>query len=66
MINFCTLTLCIVVPCHPHNGFKGSFTLAAAVCGFGSGLHQCRDRNFSISVEQCNRLPQTHAENAVM
>ena len=31
-----------------------------------SGLRQCRDRNFSISAEQCNRLPQTHAENGVM
>ena len=45
---------------------KGSFTLAAAVCGFRSGLRQRRDRNFSISAEQRNRLPQTHAENAVM
>ena len=45
---------------------KVSFTLAAAVCGFCSGLRQCRDRNFSISAEQCNCLPQTHAENAVM
>ena len=45
---------------------KGSFTLAAAVCGFRSGLRQHRDRNFSISAEQRNRLPQTHAENAVM
>ena len=45
---------------------KGSFTLAAAVCGFRSGLRQRRDRNFSISAEQCNHLPQTHAENAVM
>ena len=45
---------------------KASFTLAAVVCGFRSGLHQCRDRNFYISAEQCNRLPQTHAENAVM
>ena len=45
---------------------KASFTLAAVVCGFRSGLHQCRDRNFYISAEQCNRLPQMHAENAVM
>ena len=45
---------------------KGSFTLAAAVCGFRSGLRQRRDRNFSISAEQRNRLPQMHAENAVM
>ena len=45
---------------------KGSFTLTAAVCGFRSGLRQCIDRNFSISAEQRNRLPQTHAENAVM
>ena len=45
---------------------KGSFTLTAAVCGFRSGLRQRRDRNFSISAEQCNRLPQTYAENAVM
>ena len=30
-----------------------------------SGLRQCRDRNFSISAEQRNRVPQTHAENAV-
>ena len=28
---------------------KGSFTLAAAVCGIHSGLRQRRDRNFSIS-----------------
>ena len=45
---------------------EGSFTLAAAVCGFRSGLHQRRDRNFSISAEQRNRLLQTHTENAVM
>ena len=45
---------------------KGSFTLTTAVCGFRSGLRQCRDRIFSISAEQCNCLPQTHAENAVM
>ena len=45
---------------------KGSFTLAAAVCRFRSGLRQRRDRNFSISAEQRNRLPQTHEENAVM
>ena len=48
------------------NDCKGSFTLAAAVCGFRSGLRQRRDRNFSISAEQHNHLPQTHAENAVM
>ena len=45
---------------------QGSFTLAAAVCGFRSGLPQRRDRNFSISAEQSNRLPQMHAENAVI
>ena len=45
---------------------KGSFTPTAAVCGFRSGLRQRKDRNFSISAEQRNRLPQTHAENAVM
>ena len=41
---------------------KGSFTLAAVVCRFRSGLRQRRDRNFSISVEQHNHLLQTHAE----
>ena len=45
---------------------KGSFTFAAAVCGFRSGLRQRRDRNFSISAEQHNHLLQMHMENAVM
>ena len=33
---------------------------------FRSGLRQRRDRKFSISLQKRNRLPQTHAENAVM
>ena len=49
-----------------HSYAKGWFTLDAAVCVFRSGLHQCRDRKFSISLQKCNHLPQTHAENAVM
>ena len=35
-----------------------------AVCGFCSRLHQCRDRNFSISLRQCNHLPHAAASNA--
>ena len=45
---------------------KGWFILAAAICVFRSGLHQCRDRNFSISLRKCNHLPQMQMENAVM
>ena len=40
--------------------FLGWFTLDAAVCVFRSGLHQCRDRKFSISLRKRNRLLQTH------
>ena len=43
---------------------KGSFTLATAVCRFRSRLCQCRDRNFSISLQQCNRLPDATESNA--
>ena len=49
-----------------HSYAKGWFTLDAAVCVFRSGLHQSRYRKFSISLQKCNHLPQTHAENAVM
>ena len=45
---------------------KGWFTLDAAVCVFHSGLRQCRDRKFSISLQKRNCLPQTHMENALM
>ena len=30
------------------------------------GLHQCRDRKFSISLRKCNCLKQMHMANAVM
>ena len=50
--------------CHHH--LNGWFTLDAAVCIFHSGMHQCRDRKFSISLQKRNCLPQMHAENAVM
>ena len=43
---------------------KGSFTLAAAVCGFRSRLHQHIDRNFSISLHQHNHLLHAVASNA--
>ena len=45
---------------------KGSFTLATVVCRFCSRLHQHRDRNFSISLHQCNHLPHTAASNAAV
>ena len=45
---------------------KGWFALDAAVCIFRSGLHQCKDRKFSISLQKCNCLPQTHVQNALM
>ena len=44
----------------------GWFTLDAAVCVFRSGLCQCRDRIFFISLQKCNCLLQAQAENAVM
>ena len=44
---------------------KGSFTLAAVVCGFCSRLCQCRDRNNSISLCKHNRLLHAAASNAV-
>ena len=45
---------------------KGWFTIDAAVCVFLSGLCQCRDRNFSIFLWKCNRLPQMNTENTVL
>ena len=35
---------------------KGSFRLDAAVCGNWSRLRRCIDKNFSISLQQCNCL----------
>ena len=51
----------------PHSAIisVGWFTLDAVVCIFRNGLCQCRDSKFSISLQKCNCLPQTHAENAV-
>ena len=46
------------------NLHKGWFTLDAAVYVFRSGLHQHRDRKFSISLQKRNRLLQMHTENA--
>ena len=49
-----------------HGTLKGWFTLDAEVCVFRSGLRQCRDWKFSISLPKRNHLPQTHVENAGM
>ena len=40
---------------------KGSLTLTSAICGSCSRLRQCRDGNFSISLQQCNHLLLLHA-----
>ena len=42
--------------------YKCWFSPDVAVCVFCSGLHQCKDRKFSISLQKHNH----HAENAVM
>ena len=46
--------------------FNGWFTLDTVASVFRNGLHQCRDRTFSISLQKCNYLPLTHAGNTVM
>ena len=43
-----------------------AFKLDAAVFIFCSGLCQCRDRKFSISLQKHNSVPQTHTSNAVI
>ena len=55
LISFCELISAI---------FKGSSTLAAAVCKFCNRLRQCRDRSFSLSLLQCNSLPHAATSNA--
>ena len=51
-----------------HNGlhFLQWAAFSAVGCIFCSGLHQHRDRKFSITLQKHNHLPQTHTENAVM
>ena len=56
----------IEVPHYNELKTKGWFTLDAAVWIFRSLLHQQTDREFSISLQKCYCLLQTHALNAVM